>query len=972
MDVETLPSPLKRALEGLPASLRVPVNTALERLPADASLPEDGRLLGELPRVWAASDFAARVCVRDMAVLRELQESGDLDRRYTDDGFRSRLHRRLEGVSDEASFHAALRQFRNREMLRIAWRDLTERAGLDEVLADLSAIADTLIDEALAWLYPRLCEQMGTPRDSEGHAQQMIVLGMGKLGGRELNFSSDIDLIFAFPEPGFTDAASPKANEQFFLRLGRSLIAALDQQTADGQCFRVDMRLRPYGDSGPLAMSVPAMELYFLEQGREWERYALIKARVVAGDSTSGQALLDTLSPFVYRRYLDYGALESLRSMKAMITREVRRRRLSDNVKLGRGGIREVEFIAQAFQLIRGGQEPALRERSLQPVLAYLCEQALIPEHAQRDLTEAYRYLRRIENRIQAMHDRQAHDLPTDALDRDRLVLAMAADDWEALHRELDGWRQRVQGHFDQVFVAPQQEDDAETTDEPDFADIWHDAVDAATGRAILADAGYADPAAALTLIERFRDGARVRALSDQGRKRLDRLMPMLMAAIPGSESPDAALNRLLTLLDGIVRRTAYLALLNEHPMAISQMVRLVGGSPWIARYLSAHPMLLDELLDPRSLYAPLSREALASEADNRMASAEADDLEQQMEILRQFKQTQVLRVAAADLAGAIPVMLVSDYLTDIAEVIIQRVLNLAWRQVRERYGEPLREDGGVADFGVIAYGKLGSLELGYGSDLDVVFLHDPVPAGSATTGEKPVEPAVFFSRLAQRFIHILNTLTPGGILYEVDTRLRPSGQSGLLTTSFDAFVAYQRGRAWTWEHQALVRARMVAGGESLRARFAQLRREVLTRPRRRDELREEVRHMRERMRRELGSSRRDEFDIKQDRGGIADIEFMVQYGTLAGVQQYAGVLRYTDNIRLLDELERAGELTPEQARILADAYRHYRGLVHRLTLQEHSARVAESLVADSRAAVIGVWNALMVPESETNAEESG
>ncbi|WP_041381531.1 bifunctional [glutamate--ammonia ligase]-adenylyl-L-tyrosine phosphorylase/[glutamate--ammonia-ligase] adenylyltransferase [Spiribacter curvatus] len=972
METETAPTPLRTALAALPEALVTPVATALERLPDGTSLPADEAVLAELPRVWAMSDFAARVCVRDMGMLVDLCDSGDLHHAYPDGGFRVRLRQRLEGVDDEAALHSALRRFRAREMLRIAWRDLTGRADLDDVLADLSELADVIIDEALAWLYPRLCKQIGTPRDDAGNAQQMIVLGMGKLGGRELNFSSDIDLIFAFPEPGFTDATQPKANEQFFLRLGRSLIAALDQQTPDGQCFRVDMRLRPYGDSGPLAMSVPAMELYFVDQGREWERYALIKARVVAGDQTSGQALLDMLSPFVYRRYLDYGALESLRSMKAMITREVRRRRLSDNVKLGRGGIREVEFIAQAFQLIRGGQEAALRQRSLQPVLAYLCEQALIPEHAQRDLTEAYRYLRRIENRIQAMYDRQAHDLPTNDLDCARLVLAMGVADWSELHRELDHWRLRVQGHFDQVFVAPQQEDEAEVTDEPDFADIWHDAVDEATGREIMSMADFADPSAALTLIQRFRDGARVRALSEQGRKRLDRLMPMLMAAVHGCDSPDAALSRLLTLLDGIVRRTAYLALLNEHPMAISQLVRLVGGSPWIARYLSAHPMLLDELLDPRSLYAPLSREALAADADSRMASADIDDLEQQMEILRQFKQTQVLRVAAADLAGAIPVMLVSDYLTDIAEVILQRVLHLAWRQVRQRYGEPLRNDGEVADFGVIAYGKLGSLELGYGSDLDVVFLHDPVPAGSATTGEKPVEPAVFFSRLAQRFIHILNTLTPGGILYEVDTRLRPSGQSGLLTISFDAFVEYQRGRAWTWEHQALVRARMVAGGESLRDRFGQLRREVLTRPRRRDELREEVRRMRERMRRELGSGRADEFDIKQDRGGIADIEFMVQYGTLAGVQQYAGVLRYTDNIRLLDELERAGELTTEQARILADAYRQYRGMVHRLTLQEQPARVSGTAVEHSRAAVIGVWNALMEPGSDTNAEESG
>ena len=972
MDIETAPEALRSAFSALPGPLQAPVAVALERLPGDTALPNDIAVQAELPGVWAMSEFTSRVCLRDPQVLPDLVDSGDLAGAYTPDGYQQRLAKQLTGVQDEAQLQSTLRRFRSREMLRIAWRDLSGRADLDETLADLSTLADVMIDTALEWLYQNLCQQMGTPRDSQGNAERMIVLGMGKLGGGELNFSSDIDLIFAFPEPGFTDAEPPKPNEQFFLRLGRSLIAALDQQTADGQCFRVDMRLRPYGDSGPLAMSVPAMELYFLEQGREWERYALIKARVVGGDQVAGNALLEALSPFVYRKYLDYGALESLRDMKAMIAREVRRRRLADNVKLGRGGIREVEFIAQAFQLIRGGQEPALRERALQPVIAYLGEQALIPAHAQQDLSQAYRYLRVIENRIQAMHDRQAHDLPTDPLDQARLLLAMGETDWSALRTRLDDWRRRVQGHFDQVFVAPQQEDEAEQSDEPDFADIWHDLLEAQSARDVLTQTGFENASAALQAIARFRDGSRVRALSDQGRTRLDRLMPMLLAAAGGTDTADAVLDRLLTLLEEIVRRTAYLALLNEHPMAVSQLVRLVGGSPWIARYLALHPMLLDELLDPRTLYAPLSRDALRAEVNARLQAAEGDDLEQAMEVLRQFKQTQVLRVAAADLAGAIPVMLVSDYLTDIAEVILEQVLLLAWQQVSQRYGEPLRADGEIAQFGVVAYGKLGSLELGYGSDLDIVFLHDPVPTGTATTGDKPVEPAVFFARLAQRIIHILATPTPGGILYEVDTRLRPSGQSGLLTTSVEAFAAYQRERAWTWEHQALVRARMVAGTAALRSQFAAVRREILTRARERAVLCQEVGQMRERMRRELGSKTGQGFDLKQDRGGIADIEFMVQYGALAGAQDYPGLLRYTDNIRLLDELERAGELTTEQAQTLAIAYREYRARVHRLTLQEQPAKVPADAMTQTRDAVVAVWDEVMNTGAKNNAEESG
>ena len=960
MNKDTLPTALANALEALPEPLRTPVLTALERLSIEEDLPQTPNLLADLPNVWASSDFVCQLCARQPGILRSLDESGDLFRIYTAGHYARVLDQQRLAVGDEASLHQTLRRFRQREMVRIAWRDLAGHATLDETLSDLSSLADALIDGALKWLHDDLAAKFGKPVTRTGTEIRMIVLGMGKLGGQELNFSSDIDLIFVFPEAGQTNGTRPIENEQFFLRLGQALISALDQKTADGQCYRVDMRLRPYGESGPLVMSVAAMERYFLEQGREWERYAMIKARPVAGDQKAGEALLASLTPFVYRRYFDYGALESLREMKAMIAREVKRRRLADNVKLGRGGIREIEFIAQAFQLIRGGQDPGLQQRALQPVLAYLSEHGLLPAHANEELTESYRYLRRLENRIQALHDRQAHDLPSDFLDRQRLILAMGAPDWDTLTAELDGWRRRVQGHFDQIFVAPQQEDQAEPTGESAYADIWHDVSDRDVAMTVLQTAGFTDPEAALRLIDQFRTGTRVRALSDRGRTRLDRLMPMLLSAVAASPSPTQGLERLITLLDGVVRRTAYLALLNEHPMALSQLVRLVEGSPWIARYLSLHPVLLDELLDPRTLYAPLSKAGLAEEVDARMAAVDIDDLEKQMEVLRHFKQTHVLRVAAADLSHAIPVMLVSDYLTDIAEVVLERVLRLAWRQVSQRYGVPLLSNGKPADFGILAYGKLGSLELGYSSDLDIVFLHEAVVTGTVTDGEKPVDAAVFFARLAQRIIHILSTPTPGGVLYEVDTRLRPSGQSGLLTTSIDAFAEYQFERAWTWEHQALVRARVVTGSEALKRRFTDLRAEVLARPRDPATLRGEVRDMRERMRKELGAKQRDGFDLKQDRGGIADIEFMVQYGVLVGAASYAGLLRYTDNIRLLDELERGGQVTPEQAATLSDAYRHYRELVHRLALQAHATVVPEAEVSQAAAAVTSVWTEVM------------
>ena len=522
----------KKSLEALPESLQKPVAAALERLSGSEDLPQDSVLLAELPYVWACSDFVCQLCLRQPALLHSLSETGDLYRKYDPAYYAEALSRQLAEIDDEDSLHRCLRSFRHREMLRIAWRDLTGQASLDETLSDLSTLADALIDGALRWLHGWFAQKFGRPISRTGTEIQLIVLGMGKLGGQELNFSSDIDLIFVFPEAGQTDGEKPIENEQFFIRLGQALIAALDRQTADGQCFRVDMRLRPHGESGPLVVSVAAMERYFLEQGREWERYAMIKARPVAGDLEGGEALLAGLSPFVYRRYFDYGALESLREMKAMIAREVKRRRLADNVKLGRGGIREIEFIAQAFQLIRGGQDPALQQRALQPVLTYLGDHGLLPEHARQELAQSYQYLRRLENRIQAMHDRQSHDLPADPLDRDRLTLAMHAEDWSALCEELDDWRRRVQGHFDQIFVAPQQEDEAEPTGESEYADIWHDVLDHEVAVAVLEAAGFTDPNSALYLIGQFRTGTRVRALSDRGRTRLNRLMPMLLAAV--------------------------------------------------------------------------------------------------------------------------------------------------------------------------------------------------------------------------------------------------------------------------------------------------------------------------------------------------------------------------------------------------------------------------------------------------------
>jgi len=933
-----------RGLDALPEALRGGVAHVWDQFreaaaEAGTRIPADPAFLSVLYRVWAASEFVAQTLVRHPELLADLLASGDLLADYAPGEFAAKARAALAPAADEAELAAALRALRRREMVRIVWRDLAGWAELGEVLRDLSLLADACIDGALQRLDGWLRREYGTPRNAAGEEQRLVVLGMGKLGAYELNVSSDIDLIFAFPEDGVTRKRGGLSNEEFFVRLGQKLIAALDQQTADGFVYRVDMRLRPFGDSGPLVMSFEALEDYYQTQGRDWERYAMIKARVVAGDRAAGAQLLEMLRPFVYRRYLDFGAFEALREMKAMIQRQVERKGMEGNVKLGPGGIREVEFIGQAFQLIRGGREPALRARGILTVLQRLTELDFLPGFVTAGLRQAYIFLRRVENRLQAHADRQTHVLPTDDTERLRLAFSMGYADWAAFHAELQAHMATVHEHFDQVFSAPQAGPAPAEVDE--LAALWAGGFDSAHGEAVLATAGFDDTAEALRLLERLRDGHTLRGLSARGRERVDRLLPMLL--------------RLVNLVETVAGRTSYVALLTENPLALSQLVKLCAASPWIAQLLSHHPLLLDELLDPRSLYHPLDRAALQADLDASLAKVDGIDLEQQMEVLRHFKQSNTLRVAAADVANVMPLMVVSDHLTEIAEVVLGAVLSIATANLSVRHGRP-QGAGPGGGFAVIAYGKLGGIELGYGSDLDLVFLYDNACEGLRTDGAKPMDNNVFFARLGQGVIHILNTLTPAGVLYEVDMRLRPSGGAGLLVSSLEAFAGYQRDEAWTWEHQALARARPVAGDAAVAAQFQKLRLELLGRRRDPDELRTEVRDMRERMRAELSKDSAEQFDLKQGRGGITDIEFLVQYGVLRGTAEHPDLAEFTDNIRQLEALARHRWLPQKDAEALADAYRAYRRRLHRLTLQEEPGLVPAEEFADQRRRVGELW----------------
>ena len=934
-------------------------------------LAEKGMTAGVVADAMARSLFLRQALERHPDQIQASLAARGLTEATTTEYLQRRWQTFRVEVTDEAGLQTALRQFRRECQFRIIWRDLLRWADLAETMAATSAFADTCIEGSLAWLYQDSCEQLGTPwgQDPVSGAeapQHMVVLGMGKLGGRELNVSSDIDLIFAFPGKGETRGGRRSLdNQQFFIRLGQRLIQALDQMTADGFVFRVDMRLRPYGQSGALALSFAALETYYQDQGRDWERYAMVKARVVAGDQNAGRVLMESLRPFVYRKYIDFSAFESLRSMKAMIGREVRRKGLENNIKLGSGGIREVEFVVQAFQLIRGGRDRELQQRELLVILDELEALELLPAQVVTELRDAYGFLRNLEHALQGMEDKQTQLLPEDDLARARVALIMGFDAWEACHAALDEHRHRVATHFANIIATEEEDGDSATALDEDWHALWLSEMDEAAAVDWLTTQGYEDAGSTLNALSDLRQSRTVQTMQTQGRKRLNQFMPVLLQALTGVENPSETLARVLQLVEAILRRTAYMVLLLENPGARTQLVNLCSESPWIARQLAETPLLLDELLNAESLYHPPARAELQDDLRQQMLRIPYEDLEEQMESLRHFKKAHILRVAASELKGTLPLMKVSDYLTWIAEVVLDNVGDVAFANLVSRHGYPGRPQGSTSDtdFAVIGYGKLGGIELGYTSDLDLVFAHNADPE-LATDGDKPLDNAVFYTRLGQRIVHILNTQTPAGQLYEVDMRLRPSGNSGLLVSTLQAFEKYQRNDAWTWEHQALARARGVAGCRKTLAAFETIRHDILCQPRDKDALRQDVVAMREKMRAALGTpegKQTETFHTKHDTGGIIDIEFMVQYLMLAWSAEHPELTQWSDNIRQMEELGRAGILPVEDTERLREAYITLRSTIHRRALQNLNSQVAGEAYTRERDYIHGMWKKVMV-----------
>jgi glutamate-ammonia-ligase adenylyltransferase len=885
----------------------------------------------------AFSAYARRLAASQPALLED--PTFDPAHPLTDQAMLGFLEREEAAApAGEAALRSALRRLRAGCLLALMQRDLDGRADLAEITAGMTVLADVALMHALAWFDAAMREEFGTPRgEAAGDPQSLLVVAMGKLGGGELNVSSDIDLVLVYPEEGETDGRRRISNHEYFVRLGQRLIRALDDVTAEGRVFRVDMRLRPNGEAGPLACSFDMLEQYFVSQGREWERYAWIKARVVGNDD---RGLMRVVRPFVFRKYLDFGAFAAMRALHAQIREEVARRELADHLKLGPGGIREIEFIAQVFQLLRGGREPALQMRPTLAVLEALAARGLLPQSAADGLATAYVFLRRLEHRLQYVDDQQTHELPRDPSQRAQVAQAMGAADYPSLLAALAAQRDLVSVQFEAIFAAPD-------SSAPPFADAWSD--DAAPVKVALARAGF-DADASLARLAATRSGARYRQLGEAARTRFDRLVPRAVALAALSATPDAVLARLLDFFEAICRRSSYLALLDESERALERVAAMLAQSQWAAQFLTRNPLLLDELLDSRIFEAEPDGASFERELRARLAQhgpAGNADTERQMDILREAHHAQMFRLLARDLDGHLSVEASADQLSDVADRLIKVTLEICWDLVRSQLDPTLPA---APRFAVIAYGKLGGKELGYASDLDLVFLFDDDHPRAAEA----------YSRLAQRLITWLTSTTPAGTLFEIDMRLRPYGDAGLLVSHIDAFREYQSQHAWVWEHQALTRARCAAGDGVLAQEFDAIRHAILVRPRAAAPLAAEIRAMREKMH-AAHPNRSGEFDLKHDSGGMIDIEFAVQFLVLAHAHRHPELTANIGNIALLGLAAQLGLLRADLAHRVQGAYRDYRRRQHLLRLNGAPyARVAAIEMRAQRANVEQLWRTVL------------
>ena len=846
--------------------------------------------------------------------------------------------------TDEAQFHASLRMLRRQAMLHSIFRDINGLATLDEIVTTISTLAEVTVRAALDFHTLATISRFAiTGEVARGAPVALMIVAMGKLGGMELNVSSDIDLIFVHALDG--DVTKDRSWHEFHCELGKRIIRALDRVDENGFVFRVDMRLRPFGVSGPLVTSLAALDTYFVTQARPWERYAWLKARAITGHATSISSLEGLIRPFVYRRYHDYAAIEEMRELHGQIRADATRRNRLQDIKIGVGGIREIEFIAQLFQLIRGGREAALQTRSTRAALAALAALEIMPQPRVEALQAAYTFLRNLEHRLQYLDDQQTQLLPVNDADRQRIAEAMNFADWAAMLVVLNRHRQQVTTEFEALFAAGIENAVA--------TDPVGNKVDVAALCRNIAEAGGADAAMVAAVESRtntWLHSPRTQTLSNKSCARINALIPQVLhAALQYDKSPRTFF-RLFDLIDAIDKRETYLALLSEYPRVLERVARLAASSAWAADFLRKHPILLDELIAADSTAAGSSGIDWNAEQTQLRAACDraSDDAERQYEILRHTKQVITLQLNVADIEGRLGVMALSDELSRLADMLLATALVLAWRAVSADTAPG--DWSPPVGFAVVGYGKLGSKELGYASDLDLVFLFEPLIAKEAER----------FPKLAQRLNSWLNTMTAGGVLYETDLRLRPDGISGLLVSLVDAFRDYQLHRAQTWEHQALSRARFCAGDGALAAPFEAIRREVLATARNKAKLRDEIVAMREKMRAEK-KDRGDKLDLKHTRGGIVDVEFIVQFIILAYSHQHAEFLGNLGNFALLTRAAALGILDEDTAAEVGKAYLVYRERQH-LARNNNELKTwisADELVGERRV-VTQAWRSLL------------
>ena len=935
--------------------------------------PEQIQVLGTASefayRIWESRTNSCQTFLRSYPLNQTLtrQQIDDLIQDYTlDDNYQ---------LGDETTVMKGLRNLRNLLMMRWIWQDALGLIELEQLTDELSELADGCILFAKDYTYQHLVAQYGQPTfiDAKGvkHMDDMAIMAMGKLGAHELNLSSDIDLIFVHQARGETDGNKAQGtrsidNKRFMTRLGQGIIKLLDNCTADGFVFRVDMRLRPWGDGSDLAIHLSALQKYFANHGRAWERFAWLKARVVGQITPPFYDELQALiKPFVFRYYVDYSAFSALREMKSLIQNQVAQREDLDNIKLGAGGIRDIEFIVQAFQLIYGGRHPQLQVKSCLQAMEALCELEYLERPTYEQLQAAYRFLRRLEHGIQAINDQQTQRLPNDAHWQHNLAITLGFENWEALLTTLNHHRDNVNVPFERMVTERQVPAKEDTKLEPANLDEQIAKLDT-----VLTEQNRAQ-------LETFWQSKMVANLSNEARTRLNNAYPVIVHALLAHQEQqqlaNSALPRLIALLEAICRRSIYLVMIAENPNATVELIPMLSASPWIANELARYPVLLDTFLQQRYRHLPDKLE-LHDILRQRLLRVEPDDEEELLSVLRLFKKNQVLAVAASDVLAERPIMKVSDSLTYIAAVVLEAALERAFAELVKRYGYPIAQNGDPvteADcgFAIIGYGKLGGLELSYSSDLDLVFLHKIKEQGM-TTGEKSVSGMKFAARLAQKLMTYLNTQTRDGRAYEIDMRLRPSGNAGMMVVSCHAFETYQREKAWAWEHQALVRARAICGDKRVTALFCDIRRTILALPRTLDEVRTEVTSMRIKMQKHLGTSQWQQqagkFHLKQDAGGIIDIEFLAQFAVLAYSHEYPSLTKWSDNVRIFEEVALLGIWEEQVCQDLTDAYLRIRAATHQLALAEQSLLVDESLWTETRALVQAQWQHLMgVPSRE-------